>query len=350
MFLFEAFLRWPDIRLPGSQRCHRSLGDSNFTLHSPSFTLVYCAEMGDDPRMEDNVRDGSTRDRTPGMQKALSRKFETVGRLAAGIAHEINSPMQYLDNNISFLKSAFTDLLGLQRRYRETLAHIRAGASVTEESWRAMEAEERKADPAWLETEIPSAIDQSLEGIDRVSKIAMALKDFSHPALHDQIMSDINRGIQNTVMISRHEWKYVADVDLNLAGDLPLVRCSLDEVNQAVLNLLVNAAQAIREKISAGGYERGRISISTSSTGDGVLIIISDDGPGIAANILPRIFEPFFTTKPAGTGTGQGLAIVWNVIVAQHGGQVEATSEPGHGTTFAIRLPRQHPAGKGDTP
>jgi len=298
--------------------------------------------------MEDKTTDSPSMNHKPGIQTELSRKFETVGRLAAGIAHEINSPMQYLDNNISFLKTAFADLLGLQRRYREALARIRGGQSITEESWKAIEAEERKADPAWLEAEIPSAIDQSLEGIDRVSRIAMALKDFSHPALHDQVMSDINRGIQNTVMISRHEWKYVADVDLKLAGDLPLVRCSLDGINQAVLNLLVNAAQAIRGKISAGGYERGLISISTCPAGDGILIIVSDDGPGIPPDILPRIFEPFFTTKPAGIGSGQGLAIVRDVVVTQHGGQAEATSQPGHGATFTIRLPRQRPATKGD--
>ncbi|HOY66393.1 MAG TPA: ATP-binding protein [Candidatus Ozemobacteraceae bacterium] len=279
----------------------------------------------------------------------LTRKFATVGKLAAGIAHEINSPMQYINNNIAFLGNAFADLSRLLTRYREVLEACRTGAAVTPAAWQAIETEERAIDPAWLEAEIPRAIDQSREGVERVSKIALALKDFSHPALHDQVMSDINRGIQNTVEISRHEWKYDADLDLELAQDLPLVRCSIDEINQALLNLIVNAAQAIREKITAGGGDRGRITVSTRPDGDGILISVTDDGPGIPPAIQQRIFEPFFTTKPAGTGSGQGLSIARHVIEAMHGGSIGVSSEPGR-TVFTIHLPLQRPSDRGTPP
>ncbi|MFZ2958040.1 MAG: ATP-binding protein [Candidatus Ozemobacteraceae bacterium] len=275
---------------------------------------------------------------------SASRKFESIGRLASGITHEINTPMHYLDNNIGFLKTSFVDLLSLQKRFRDLLKRVRAGNPVTEAEFIELDEFEKRIDPAYLETEIASAIDQSLEGVDRITRIVLALKDFSHPALHEFSLADINRSIEGVTVISRHEWKRVADLHLDLDESLPLVHCSRDEVNQVLLNILVNAAQAIKEKIDAGVYDRGSIIIETRVDGDYAMLSVADDGPGIAPDNQDKIFQPFFTTKSAGKGTGQGLSLARDIVVESHRGTIDFSSEPGKGTKFRIRLPIRPPS------
>ncbi|MBF0502339.1 MAG: ATP-binding protein [Candidatus Riflebacteria bacterium] len=273
-----------------------------------------------------------------------SRKFESIGRLASGITHEINTPMHYLDNNIGFLKTSFVSLISLQKRYRELIGRINTMAPITPAELDDLAQFEKSIDPVYLETEIISALDQSLEGVDSVSKIVLALKDFSHPAQNEFSLADINRSIEGVAVITRHEWKRVADLRLALDQNLPFVHCSRDAVNQVLLNMIVNAAHAIKEKIDVGGYDHGSILIETLCAGDFITIRIIDDGPGISPENRNKVFQPFFTTKPAGKGTGQGLNLAWDIIVNRHRGSIEFETVPGKGTSFLIRLPVQPPS------
>jgi signal transduction histidine kinase len=196
-------------------------------------------------------------------------------------------------------------------------------------------------DLGFLMTEIPKAIEQSLEGLNRVAEIVRAMKQFSHPDQDEPELADLNRAIENTVTVARNEWKYVADVELDLDPELPAVPCRAGRFNQVILNLIVNAAQAIGELVGDGAQERGKIHIMTRRGQGYVEIRVADTGTGIPARIRSRIFDPFFTTKQVGKGTGQGLAITHNIVVEQHGGSIEFETEEGKGTTFILRLPLQ---------
>jgi signal transduction histidine kinase len=189
-----------------------------------------------------------------------------------------------------------------------------------------------------LKEEIPRALNQSLEGVDRVAKIVRAMKEFSHPA-REKTATDLNRAIQSTITVASNEWKYVAEVDMDLDTNLPAVHCSPAEFNQVVLNMVVNAAHAIADVVGDGSKGKGKIRVKTRPDGDWAIVEISDSGCGMPAHIQQRIFDPFFTTKEVGKGTGQGLAIAHNVVVDKHGGTIKVVSSPGAGTTFIIRLP-----------
>ena len=195
-----------------------------------------------------------------------------------------------------------------------------------------------EADFDYLKEEIPRALNQSLEGVDRVAKIVRAMKEFSHPA-REKTATDLNRAIQSTITVASNEWKYVAELDMDLDANLPAVHCSPAEFNQVVLNIVVNAAHAISDVVGDGGKGKGKIRVKTRPDGEWAVIEISDTGAGMPPHVQQRIFEPFFTTKEVGKGTGQGLAIAHNVIVDKHGGTIKVTSAPGKGTTFIIRLP-----------
>jgi signal transduction histidine kinase len=187
----------------------------------------------------------------------------------------------------------------------------------------------------FLKEETPSAILQSIDGIKRITSIVLAMKEFSHPATGNKVPSNINKMIESTVTIARNEWKYVAECQTSLSADLPMVSCLTGEINQVFLNIIVNAAHAIGEKRS----EKGIIKISTRAEGDFVVILIEDNGSGIPDNVMDKIFDPFFTTKEVGKGTGQGLAIAYNVVKEKHNGKIEVFSEVGKGTAFEIWLP-----------
>jgi PAS domain S-box-containing protein len=271
-------------------------------------------------------------------QNLLSQKMEAIGQLAAGIAHEINTPIQYVGDNVKFLGRAYS-------KYSETLAvyqqilHERLGKPITQDDMDQLDDLARQKKLSYYLNEIPKAIQESLDGTERVRKIVLAMREFSHPSGKEKRFSDINHGIETTIVISRNEWKYCAEMETDLDTNLPLVYCQIDEINQVVLNMIVNAAQAIQEKTAQGSEQKGRILIGTGQCEDKVIITVQDTGSGIPPEIRARIFDPFFTTKGVGKGTGQGLSMAHNIIVKKHHGVIGVDSNPSQGTTFTIELP-----------
>jgi two-component system NtrC family sensor kinase len=258
-------------------------------------------------------------------------KLESLGRLSAGLAHEINSPIQFVGDNARFLAEAYRELIRIVLFYRGLLD------STDPLGWEERRAQMRDAEEGiefdYLQTEIPSAVEQTLHGIQRVSTIVRAMKTFSHPGHKEQVPADLNEAIEATVTVTRHQVNSVADLRLQLA-ELPPVRCNIADLNQVFLNLIVNAADAI-----ADTGEPGIIDVTTALDGDHVVIAISDTGGGIPDDVRSKIFDPFFTTKDVGKGSGQGLPLVHAVIHEGHGGTLTVDSTVGSGSTFTIRLP-----------
>lgn len=270
-------------------------------------------------------------------QLAFAQKMESVGRLAAGIAHEINTPIQYIGHNTSFLESAIRVINQILNDYEDLRCQCEQHPDLMDQA-RKLADQAARVQLEFLRSEIPVALEQTAEGTQRVSQIVSAMKEFSHPGTRDKTYIHLNRAIESTVTISRNEWKYVSRVELDLADDLPKLLCHPGDLNQAILNLIVNAAHAIESQHGSGNQE-GLISISTRSDGECIEIRISDNGTGIPQELLSKIYDPFFTTKPQGKGTGQGLALVYTAIVERHAGTVDIETEVGRGTTFILRLP-----------
>ena len=271
-------------------------------------------------------------------QLLQAQKLESIGQLAAGIAHEINTPVQFVSDNTVFLENAYKDLFLLIRELQCLAEEVGEEPSLKSrvESVKRVEDE---VECEYLEQEVPRAIEQSLEGLRRVTEIVRSMKAFAHPGTEDFILIDVNEVLRNTVTISRNEWKYVAEMVLNLDPDLPHIHGYGGELSQSFLNIITNGAQAMREMAEKDAAYMGRMTISTCSQGDSVEIRITDTGPGMSLEIRRRIFDPFFTTKQVGRGTGQGLSIAHAAIVQKHKGSIVCESEPGYGTTFIIRLP-----------
>jgi len=267
-----------------------------------------------------------------------AQKLEAVGRLASGIAHEINTPTQYVGDNIEFLQIAYESLVDLIRASQKIVEAGRQGPIPPELSAEAKDLI-KNMNLDYLMEQIPRAIEQSIEGVGRISDIVQAMKEFSHPGPAEKTCVDLNQCIRSTVTVSRNEWKYVADLEMDLANDLPQVSCLPSEFNQVILNLIVNASHAIADAVGDGAERKGTITVSTRQDGAWVVVRVADTGSGIPEEIRERIFDPFFTTKEIGRGTGQGLAIARNVVVDKHGGTLAVESEVGKGTTFTIRLP-----------
>jgi signal transduction histidine kinase len=260
------------------------------------------------------------------------QKLESLGRLSAGIAHEINTPIQFVGDNTRFLADAYQEMLELLLVYRGCMDASVGGLS-WEERRERVTAGEQKADIDYLTTEVPAAVAQSLEGIERVASLVRAMKSFSYKDSGDRSYADLNEALKTTLTVARNEVKYVADVVLDL-GELPDVLCHVGDLNQVFLNLLVNAADAMQDK-----EERGQIRISTRADGSVAVISIADNGCGMPPELQRLIFEPFFTTKEVGKGTGQGLPLARAVVVDKHDGTIEVNSALGVGTEFVLRLP-----------
>ncbi|HSK97537.1 MAG TPA: ATP-binding protein [Euzebyales bacterium] len=264
-----------------------------------------------------------------------AQRLEAIGRLAGGIAHEINTPIQFIGDNVRFLQQSFTTTVSLVESYRQCL--FGGGDMSRAERVAVAEAAERTADVNFLTEEVPAAVNETIDGVQRVATIVKAMKAVGRASQAEQTAADLNAALESTLVVSRSEYKHLAHIDLDL-GDLPPVVCHVGELNQVFLNLIVNAAHAIAERVAETG-ERGRIGLRTRADGDDVVIEISDDGAGIPEEIRHRVFEPFFTTKEVGKGTGQGLSLSRSLVVDRHGGTISVDSTPGVGTTFTIRLP-----------
>jgi two-component system NtrC family sensor kinase len=253
--------------------------------------------------------DTTERKRTE-MELRRAQKLESVGRLAAGIAHEINTPIQFVGDNLRFLKTAIA------------------------EAFIPVEID-RDAGAAWLQEEVPLAIDQSLDGVQRIASIVGALSQFAQPDIREQDLADLNSALLSTITMAGSELRGVSEIATDL-GDLPAVRCYLGDLNQVFLNLLVNAAHAVTDAVRA---EHGCIKVSSRHEGDYAVIRIEDNGCGIPEAIRDHIFDPFITTKEVGRGTGQGLAMARNIVVDKHAGSIDFTTSVGQGTVFVVRLP-----------
>jgi PAS domain S-box-containing protein len=271
-------------------------------------------------------------------QLLQAQKLESIGQLAAGIAHEINTPAQYIGSNVLFLKDAFQDLKSLLANYELLLAAAK-GNTLSAETVQEIAPAVEPVDTGYLLEEIPRAIEQTLEGVTRVSTLVSAMKEFSHPGTKEKMPMDLNHAIESTLTVARNEWKYVADLETEFDSSLPLITCQPGEFNQVILNLIVNAAHAIADVQGKGRSEKGKIKVQTRNCEEWAEIRIQDTGSGIPEKVRARVFDLFFTTKEIGKGTGQGLAIARSVVVDKHGGSIDFESEEGKGTTFVIRLP-----------
>ncbi len=270
-------------------------------------------------------------------QLAQSQKLESVGRLAAGIAHEINTPTQYVLANVQFLEDSHKDVADIMVKVEE--AAEKGADNINDLLIESIKEQIEEADWEFLKEEIPESIKQSSEGLRRISNIVRAMKQFSHPSGENPEFNDINDAIKNTVSVASNEWKYVADVQLELAEDLPNVPCFLDELNQVILAMIVNSSHAIEAKYGKDADEKGTITLATRFTDENAIITLEDDGNGMPNNVAEKVFDPFFTTKAVNEGTGQGLAIAHNIIVDRHHGSISVQSQQGEGTVFIITLP-----------
>lgn len=272
------------------------------------------------------------------LQLRQAQKLEAIGQLAAGIAHEINTPTQFVGHNIRFLKDSW-DSIAEFLNFCGTVQAECATGPVPPEHLQQFSELHQKCDLEYLLKHIPDAIDNSLEGVSRVAKIVKGFKEFSHPGSEGKRVINLNQAIETTISVSRHEWKYCADLVTAFDADLPLVPCLVGEFNQVILNLIINSSHAIGSVVEKNGQGKGTITISTRRDGEWARIAVADTGAGIPVAIRSRVFEPFFTTKEVGKGTGQGLALAHAAIVNRHHGQLWFESELGQGTTFFIRLP-----------
>jgi PAS domain S-box-containing protein len=275
-------------------------------------------------------------------QLRQAQKLEVIGQLAAGIAHEINTPTQYIGDNTRFLKDSFGSIGTLLQTHKDLL-HAAKNNTLTAALVKQVEESLVNNDLEYLFSQIPAAISETLEGVDRVAKIVRAMKEFSHPGGKEKAPSDLNKAIETTITVAHNEWKYVADMELELDPQLPVVPCFIGDFNQCVLNLIVNAAHAIGDVIAKNPGTKGKITVQTRNEVNEAEVRIIDTGTGIPESARPKIFEPFFTTKDVGKGTGQGLYLAYQTIVEKHQGTIRFETELGRGTTFIIRLPFHPP-------
>jgi two-component system NtrC family sensor kinase len=269
------------------------------------------------------------------LQLQQAQKLESVGRLAAGVAHEINTPVQFVSDSVYFVRDGIQAVFDLMEKYRKVCNAV--DTATMHEKAAQLERAEQDMDLPYLLEQMPKALARALDGLDRVAVIVRSMKEFAHPDRTEKSTVDLNQAIASTLTVARNEYKYVADLETDF-GELPPVMCHAGEINQVVLNVVVNAAHAIAGVV-AGTEQKGRIRVRTWREENAAVIAIEDTGGGIPPEIQERIFDPFFTTKEVGRGTGQGLAIARSVIVDKHGGSIDFESQTGCGTKFLIRVP-----------
>lgn len=262
-----------------------------------------------------------------------AQKMESIGHMSTGIAHEINTPNQYIGDNVRFVSECWEPLSNLINGYRKTIDE----SQPSDDQKKEVSTLESKADLEFVMEEIPSALNQALEGVARVESIVRAMKEFAHPGGGQELGVSLNKIIENACLVSRNEWKYVSELTFELDPKLPTIHANAGELGQVVVNLVVNAAHAIKDSLKDGST--GTIHIRTYEDGENIIFEVKDNGKGIPPEVRSRIFDPFFTTKGVGIGTGQGLAITHSVVVDRHHGEIELDSEIGVGTTFRIKLP-----------
>ncbi len=272
------------------------------------------------------------------MQLSQAQKLESIGQLAAGIAHEINTPLQFISDNMRFIIDSYKDLTGLIDYYDKALAGHQDNASM-QLVYQAAEERKEDMDYEFICESMPTAFDDAEDGLGQVSIIVKSMKEFSHPGAKEMKATNLNEAIQSTINVSRNEWKFIADIETTFDESLPEVFCFPGELNQTMLNLIVNASHAIESAKKSDAERHGCIKISTQNLGEDVEIKVSDNGTGIPDDVKDKIFDPFFTTKEVGKGTGQGLSIAYSVIVDKHKGDINIDTRPGEGTTFNIKLP-----------
>ncbi len=264
-----------------------------------------------------------------------AQKLESIGTLVAGIAHEINTPIQFIDNNIYFVSESIKQLLQLIDKFDELLAHTKNNKQILD----TMDQLKEDISLDYLKDEVSIALEQTVEGLDRVTQIVNAMKGFSHLDNDNMAVLDINKSVKNTILVSTSTWKFIAEIKTDLDPKLPKVYCFPTDINQVIMNLIINACHTISDKIDDGTDEKGVIKIKTYKENDNVLISISDTGKGIQEKIQNKIFDPFFTTKDIGSGTGQGLSISYKNIVEKHKGKLTFKTILNQGTTFLIEVP-----------
>jgi len=270
------------------------------------------------------------------LQLRQAQKLEAVGQLAAGIAHEINTPIQFISDNLQFLLDSANDFMSFYKGVMSTLDQEDSNHVHLLEKFRDL-AEE--LDLKFLSTEVPLAISQSLEGAQRVRDIVIAMKEFSHPGTGQITHEDINKAIITTITVARNEWKYVADVVTDLDSRIISVPVDIGPIKQTILNLIVNAAHTIEDRVKLGSFEKGVITIRSKLQAKSIVIEIEDTGMGMSKKVADRVFDPFFTTKEVGKGTGQGLSMAYDIVVRKHKGKLYFKTMEGVGTTFFIELP-----------
>ena len=330
----------PVARLMVTGENHRSDQDYFWRLDGSHFAVDYSAR----PVFKNNSINGAVISFTDISDKRQmevelrhGQKLEAVGRLAAGIAHEINTPIQFIGDNTRFLQDSFRDTLEMIAKYEQIYDEAAKG-SPNPGPIRELDAIRQKIEWSYLRVEIPKAMEQALDGVNRVATIVRAMKEFSHvDRSAEKTAADLNKALESTLIVARNEVKYVADVQTDF-GPLPPVICHLGDLNQVFLNLLVNAAHAIAEAAGPNG-EKGLITLRTTCDDEFVTVSIQDSGTGIPEAVRGKVFDPFFTTKEVGKGTGQGLALARAVVVDKHGGTLTFETQMGKGTTFFVRLP-----------
>ena len=293
-------------------------------------------ELVDDMRFLRGLMIDVTEARRMVREMAQGQKLESVGRIAAGVAHEINTSVQFISDSVRFVRHALKDVPHAIADYRVLAADVLSGKDVANAARKALDTDEA-ADVDYFLKNAPEALDRALDGIGRVGSVVKSMTEFAHPDTRVKTDLDLNRAIRTTLNMSRNEYKSVANVVTDFA-ELPAIHCHAGDFNQVVLNLLLNAAHAISDVVE-GTSAKGSITVRTRAIGDYVEISVSDTGAGIPESVRGRIFEPFVTTKEVGRGTGQGLALSRGIVVEKLKGSLHFETETGKGTTFFIRLP-----------